>query len=64
MVYDLCDKKLWKRSGLGLGILYIHRWARCTIGVISMHHRGTLYAPLRCSVCTIEVIIDYGLKVR
>jgi hypothetical protein len=46
MVYDLCDKKLWKRSGLGLGILYIHRWARCTIGVICMHHWGTLYAPL------------------
>ena len=31
MVYDLCDKKLWKRSGLGLGILYIHRWARCRV---------------------------------
>ena len=59
MVYDLCDKKLWKRSGLGLGILYIHRWARCTIGVISMHHRGTLYAPLGYSVCTIEVLCMY-----
>jgi len=59
MVYDLCDKKLWKRSGLGLGILHIHRWARCTIGVISMHHRGTLYAPSGYSVCTIGMICMY-----
>jgi hypothetical protein len=52
MVYDLCDKKLWKRSGLGLGILHIHRWARCTIG-------DDQYAPSGYSVCTIGMICMY-----